>query len=467
MFLNIEKYFQTDNAPGKAVYFIYFAINHSSAMKHILFSVSLFFLCFSSIAQPDTAKWSAPLPHSYNFIRTAENKISNPKKLAPFFEKLHALRRTGKGVVRVIHIGDSHLQADMSSSILRNGFRQYFGNAGRGIVFPYQLARSNGAADIAASSNITWTYNRLAHPDIAIATGVTGFGIHANQTQALIHMQLKPVDSVQERFDKLLFFLGKEKACYALRSPTLTQPASVYTQTNTDTPSLIFNLNTPASEFELSKCPGNADDTFSFYGVSMEYNDRPGVIYHTIGVNGAEYDQFTRNGLFWEQLRALNGELFIVALGTNEAQNMNFNEDSFIMKCNAFLSQVHQVAPGALLLITTPAGSYYKKKAPNKIIEKVVQALTRFCNENDLPYWDLYHISGGKAGTVAWKRNKLFSHDLVHYNIDGYQLQGHLFLNAFTGAYNDYLKTGTERKKTGSAKTKKPQHKSGKKQGRK
>jgi hypothetical protein len=74
------------------------------------------------------------------------------------------------------------------------------------------------------------------------------------------------------------------------------------------------------------------------------------------------------------------------------------------------------------------------------VLDKVTKALIRFCKTNDLPYWDLYHISGGLAGTVSWKKNKLLARDLVHFQHEGYRLQGQLLLHALASSYNDFLK---------------------------
>ena len=390
----------------------------------------------SAMGQIETAVWHTSATKAYSFIKTNNNKITNEQKLSPVFEHLFGLQNGEKGTVNIIHIGDSHIQADMMTSVLRDGFQQRFGDAGRGILFPYQVAKSNGPADMTSSSNATWKANRLAHPEIDVQTGISGFGMHSAQTRASIHMQLRPTDSVQHSFNELTFFLGAAPLCYSLTSPDMP-PVSKYAPGG-DTP-LVFTTDVPLTQFDLSVCAeAKGDALFSMYGVSLRTKDAAGVIYHTIGVNGAQYEQYTNVALFWQQLRHLHGELYIVSMGTNEAQNKQFSEDTFIAKCNAFLAQVRAISPSATMLITSPAGSYFKGKAPNAVLEKVAHALNRFCTENDLPYWDLYHISGGKAGIPAWKKNKLFSHDLVHYIRDGYQLQGHLLLNALAHSYNSY-----------------------------
>ena len=106
--------------------------------------------------------------------------------------------------------------------------------------------------------------------------------------------------------------------------------------------------------------------------------------------------------------------------------------------CDSIVQKIHKVAPGAQVLFTTPAGSYYKMKKPNASLENVTEAYKKYCDSKSLPYWDLYHVGSGKTGIPAWKKYDLLSHDLVHYNNAGYQLQGQLLLNAFAKAYNNY-----------------------------
>ena len=49
-------------------------------------------------------------------------------------------------------------------------------------------------------------------------------------------------------------------------------------------------------------------------------------------------------------------------------------------------------------------------------------------------------MTGGLAATPSWKKYDLISHDLIHYNNMGYQLQGSLLLNALAKGYNIYEK---------------------------
>lgn len=399
-----------------------------------LLAASLFI--HSTTYAQDTA-WHLPEIPTWHFINQSENKIHGQEQLAPVFRKLLLLETQHKGVVRIVHIGDSHLQADIITGVLRNGIQGYFGNAGRGLVFPYQLAKSNAPSDISSSSNTSWRYNRCSHPEISIQTGVSGFGIHSEQSNAFVSLQLKDIDGTPQYFNKLSFFLGADSLCYTLDAPEI-KPVSLTAHSSSNRP-LVYQSEKLLSGFRLSR---NADcgrnGTYSFYGVSLERTDVPGVIYNTIGVNGAQYYQYTDVPLFWQQLASLNADIYIVSLGTNEAQKQNITEDEMLQQCSNFLTELRKINPQAIVMLTTPAGSFYKGSRPNAALQPVCNAIIRFCKEQKLPYWDLYHISNGYYGANSWKRYGLMSHDLVHYNAQGYQLQGQLFLYSLVKAYNDF-----------------------------
>ena len=59
----------------------------------------------------------------------------------------------------MIHIGDSHIQADIFSGRVRTLLQDSaaFGNGGRGLVFPYPLAKTNNPWNYKVTSTGVWT----------------------------------------------------------------------------------------------------------------------------------------------------------------------------------------------------------------------------------------------------------------------------------------------------------------------
>ena len=352
--------------------------------------------------------------------------------------KLQRLKHSHTGRVNVIHIGDSHIQADGMTSVIREGMQQYFGNAGRGIVFPYQLAGSNAPRDVRSSSNTSWKSNKITTTEKPLPVGISGYGLHSNSATATVSVGLKDMEGRQERFNKMVFFLCTDRVCYSLSDSDLSVPVVFYS-TN-EGKSVTVNTEEMITGFKLARvnAPDNAD--YGFYGVSLEKRDTPGVVYHSIGVNGARYDQYLQSDLFWEQLKELNGDLFVISMGTNEAQNQAINPVTFAAMEDSFLQKIYSIAPRAAVIITTPAASYYKKKKPNKAVQTVAESQKRACAAAKVSCWDLLDITGGLPAAAAWKKYGLIGADLVHYTQAGYQLQGQLFAQALASCYSQYEK---------------------------
>ena len=60
-----------------------------------------------------------------------------------FLSLLYKSKTDKQGVINIVHIGDSHIQADYFSGMLRMCLQKQFGNAGRGLIFPYKVAKTN------------------------------------------------------------------------------------------------------------------------------------------------------------------------------------------------------------------------------------------------------------------------------------------------------------------------------------
>lgn len=369
-------------------------------------------------------------------INLALNRISNGN-MSVFYQKLVELKRNDSGVVNVIHIGDSHIQPDFISSVIRNNLQAFFGNAGRGLVFPYQVARSNAPVDISSSSNISWQYNRLAHPEIPIECGIAGHVIKSNRALAKINFSLKDNLHGPQYFTRVKLFVEKAvSTSWMFESDSNNMPAMITGHNPDSIPYEMVSLDNPVNRFTLTS--HSAGEYQSLYGLSLE-NDAPGVRVHTIGVNGAKYEQYNNQPLFWQQLPALRADLVIISLGTNEAQGGSFNEDVFLAGVEIFIQKIKEIFPGTTILITTPQDSY-KGKRSNAEMRSLNYSLSGYCQQNNIALWDLYKVTNGYGSAKNWLRKGLLNKDRVHFTAAGYQLQGKLLYNALARGYNDYIK---------------------------
>ena len=131
----------------------------------------------------------------YDFIDTSLNTIQFPQGSAsfePFFKKLDTLVFENRGKVRILHIGGSHLQADVISGRIREHLvKEYPGaSAGRGFVFPYSAARTNTPASYASYYKGIWDKNKNVQHEITKPLGLLGIAISTRDPRAEITLLL-------------------------------------------------------------------------------------------------------------------------------------------------------------------------------------------------------------------------------------------------------------------------------------
>ena len=166
----------------------------------------LFINTFASVAQTiDTSVYN-----KYTFINQSINKIENDSvSLRNFYEKLYQLNKQKNGRVTITHIGDSHIQADHMSGLIRQKIQLKFGNAGRGLIFPYRVAKSNEPTSYKTLSNKVWEYKRNVFPDKPLPIGISGYTIQTSDSLADIVVTVKDQPGLGYKFNKFTLFHDK------------------------------------------------------------------------------------------------------------------------------------------------------------------------------------------------------------------------------------------------------------------
>lgn len=142
-----------------------------------------------------------------SFIQADKNYIQNEPFMGRFLDKLHQLEQGDIDRVRIVHIGDSHVQAGFWTGDLRYHFQKRFGDAGRGLVFPFRLAETNNPLDIRWLSNKTWTARKNIYKD-GPPIGLSAASISIADPEFYIELIMK--DSLKgAEFDQITLFNNK------------------------------------------------------------------------------------------------------------------------------------------------------------------------------------------------------------------------------------------------------------------
>ena len=377
-----------------------------------------------SAQTPQTDDW---LRRRYPFLRMEQHFIRQPAALAPFFAKLDSLKAGSRQKINVVHIGDSHIQPDFVGQVVRNGLQHRYGNGGRGLLFPYQLALSNSPDDFRASSPIRWSYNRLAHPEIELPVGISGYGIVANSNSDFsMRTWFRGSQAAANAFDQLQVFGAFEPSdrLWVLPANGDTVWAAGPKTMGQD---VWFSLDKPAIDIQLGLA-GASGQPRAFYGINY-LNDSAGIVYHSLGVNGARVDHYLQAELFWEQLPELRADLIVISLGTNGAQTRSFDASGREEYLDSLVEKLQQAAPGAALLFTTAPESFLGRR-PNVALRTLNQTLLSFCARNEWPCYDLFTVISGLGTRYRTRALQLLQRDRIHYSAEGYRLMGNLLFNA-------------------------------------
>jgi len=167
------------------------------------------------------------------------------------------------------------------------------------------------------------------------------------------------------------------------------------------------------------------------------------------GINGATTHTFTRIDRI-EEIVSLNPDLLILSFGTNESHGRGYNATVHYQQLTDFYRMLRQAMPDVPILLTTPPGSYERKRGRrgrriytvNPRTQLAVDNILKFATEHQLAVWNMYSIFGGSDYACKnWTSAQLMRPDHVHYLPDGYALQGYTLSQAIIKAYDEYVES--------------------------
>jgi len=405
-----------------------------------------YFLFYSTLTFCQTG--TEELLLKYPFIQVDSNQILLPDNLHVFFSRLAELKRSKEGRIVVAHFGDSHVQAGYFSEPLRRNLQAEFGFAGRGLIFPYQAARTNGAPDYSGTSQNHWKSWRNSIGGLASGTGIAGHAVYTREKDARIHFRLRDVAGEMPPEKLILFHGSKQDSNYVYRilDSTGTSIGTSIPLTKPYPWCSAFDLNHQAKKFTIAHDRDSAGRSSVIYGISAE-NSQTGILFHTVGSNGAEYRHFAGAKFFMPQLQSLSPDLVIISLGTNEAFNSkNFDPLRVYAQADSLVAQIQQACPDAAILLTTPPEigmlvrggknrkSYYYTANPR--IAEIRGQLLKLAQVRNLSVWDFYTVMGGHGSVAKWNKAGLTDKRRIHFNRTGYTMQGYLLWKAIMKAYS-------------------------------
>ena len=378
---------------------------------------------------------------AYPFISYEADTLINPAQLQSFFDKLLKLENGDSSQLSILHIGDSHMQADFLSRQVRTRFQQRFGNAGRGLVFPLRVAGTNEPTDYRSASNVNWTTGKIVGQNRDPEPGISGISVRTSQSGGYIDITTLNHDDLDYAFDQVTLLHAKDSLQFDCRI-TDSELKFGYLMSAADTENGTYQTWVPFTKPTnfvriQAEQTSESQQTATMQGIILK-NSRPGVLYHSVGINGAHFSDYNTSPLFFAQLSTLQPDLVIISLGTNEGANVKITVDEVVASVGTMVQKIRSLNPGACILITTPVDDFFRKKYKNPYLEAVQRALKQSAAAENVACWDMYTVGGGFGSCSGWRKAGLMQSDGVHFSKTGYALQGDLLYNAIIDSYRKY-----------------------------
>lgn len=399
----------------------------------------------TAAVEPDSEQQAA-----IDFSDPCEAKlIEDPSRvLDKFYASLMNTDAKKSGAItRITHYGDSPITNDGITGTARRLLQERFGDAGHGFILIDRPWAWYGHQAITFSSGGGWTSDSFMNPRVRDGAfglgGVTfradGPGKYARYAPAADGPTGKSLSRLE------VYYLAHPGGGQFGAHANGANPETVSTDSESAR-SAFHEFKAPqagANTFEIKTISGNV----RLFGAVLE-NDGPGVVYDSLGVNGAYAGllKTVMNEQHWaEQLQHRNPNLVILNYGTNESEYASDDQmERYDKDLREVVRRVHSALPSTPVLIITPMDRG-KRAGGGKVITlesipKIVEMQQRVARETGCAFFNMYAAMGG-AGTMArWHAGKkhLVGADLTHPNAEGAETVGALIYEALIDGYTKY-----------------------------
>jgi lysophospholipase L1-like esterase len=391
-------------------------------------------------------KPEAPLPELVDLrskrleVRAPANLIDPTHSLDHFYAAL-----LKGGTTRVVHYGDSPTTGDLITADARAMLQKQFGDGGSGFVLiarPWAWYNRRGVEMEASSS---WKIDIAGIANLK--DGMHGLGgvSFIGSAGANARWKLKVRHSVIE----VAFLRQPDGGAFAIDADdkelgiveTAPEPAADSESPTKGPGYALFEIPEGATKFAVRVTRG----TVRLYGA--EFRTHAGVIYSSLGINGANVTLLSRsfNGPHWAaELRHYKPSLVIVNYGTNESGYAKFVDTTWGPEMREVVKRLHAALPESSIILMSPMDRGEKNAAGEietvQVLPRLVTIESRVAAETGAAFFNTFEAMGG-AGTMArWYTSepRLVSADFIHPMPAGAKIVGELLYDALRDGYNEY-----------------------------
>lgn len=385
--------------------------------------------------------------HYYqHLLSSASSSIVFPRNDASLFDAFFAAMEQAsqrRELVRVLHYGDSQIEQDRITSSLRGNWQQRFGGMGCGMVPAMQVVQT---------PYLKQEYSGQLQRYLV-------YGLPADRIE---HRQYGPMAQFMRVTDSAQVLLTPrhyhqppfQNRCNYLRVLVANASPDFQAVLNVDGQSLMRALLCPDSslqmlEWKLDQALTQVDLTFwgSADIQAILLDGQYGVAVDNLPMRGCSGTIFTsiEKQRLQQAYAMLNPRLVILEFGGNSMPGISSqaNIDNYVRYMASQIRYLKKILPQSAFLFIGPADmacSVEGEIQSYPYLEAMISALKEMCLANDVAFWDMYQVMGGRNSIIEWTKTQppLAAPDYVHFTTRGARRIADLLNSSFNLCYDYY-----------------------------
>lgn len=362
-------------------------------------------------------------------IRPRMNRIQFPNREGA--DRLNErLRRVKSQGLRVVHLGDSHVQFGSSTEGLRDRLQRAYGDGGFGLVFPYTAARTYTPAGYSSEHEGEWECAKSRRVPPQLTLGVVGMTCRTTDPAASFTIRMKRSPQPDSRRLRIFCVRNPGPMTLDILADDTSIPVVIPPATENDPPFIEVILPHAARQLTLRPLEGFGPDApLEIRGLSIERVGPGGVQVHTAGVGASRYWALLHMAHMEAELAALRADVVVIDYGTNDYLYFDRIEPDLEQVIRDSVARIRAAVPQALIVLTSAQDLYYKKVhvASGRDFAAMVR---RIAFDEKVAFWDWFWVAGGPRSLPRWQEEGYARSDGVHLSPKGYRLKGELLADA-------------------------------------
>ncbi len=427
---------------------------------HIMFR----FPTLAEILQPDTEEVTTPTisPEELLLQRKREMHIQEENAMLTFFRKNQSAIRFPRALddstslgdstyfdllfaclegadslhVNIMHYGDSQIEEDRITNVLRRCLQTDFGGGGVGLLPPYQSVQSqtiHQSMSYQPTRSIVYNTNQ---PRLDKHYGPIGQMAWIDTIYTIsIFPRGKKADTYSAHYFSRLTLLSSNES---FLNAQINRTQKVLTNNGDSLHLTTFILPDSTTRTSI-RLTGEG----KIYGIWL--GNPTGVNVDNIPMRGCSGTIFTRIAAHHlrSYIASTNTRLIILQYGGNKMPHIYSSKgvDEYVSSLRKQIAYLQQVAPNVAFLFIGPSDMTTRRNGKLQTypyLPELNQKLSTMTRDAGIAYWSMYDAMGGQNSMQQWVASGLAAKDYIHFTRRGANEIGKMLYDELMTIYRYY-----------------------------